>query len=133
MKGAIAFGKMTADVDNSLFFGQPLIDAFELQNELQLYDVILHHTVEKRINEPDMLKNLEKYDVFKYSVPMKTGKITHYIVDWTPFFVEETDPVDLVTKLYSNVSGTPRFYVDNTLEFVRWISARKQNLNKKES
>jgi hypothetical protein len=35
-KGAVAFGLMTLDTDNSIFFGQPLIDAYILQEELDL-------------------------------------------------------------------------------------------------
>ncbi len=33
-KGAIAFGLMTLDTENSIFFGQPLIDSYLLQEEI---------------------------------------------------------------------------------------------------
>jgi hypothetical protein len=139
MKGAIACGEMTADKDNSLFFGRPLIDAFELQNELQLYGVVLHNTVEKRFSELKMQKYFENYDIFKYSVPMKSGKITHYLIDWTQGLFAHNELKDHIqdaiiafsSDLYNNVSGAPRMYVDNTLEFVRWVTKKKAKLKQK--
>jgi hypothetical protein len=133
IKGAIAFGKMTADINNSLYFGKPLIDAFELQDELKLYGVILHHTVEERLTDPEILqKNLhENDDILKYNTPIKSGKITHYTVDWTKLVTEE--PRSMIEKLYNTVSGAPRIYVDNTLDFVKEIEKRKAELKQKET
>lgn len=130
IKGAIACGMQTADFKQSLHFGKPLIDAYELQNELQLYGVVLHHSAEKRFSEIKNTKTFEDDNIFKYPVPMKSGKITHYIVDWTGFLEKEKDPLNLVSNLYNNVSGTPRIYVDNTLEFVKWLEKTKAELSK---
>jgi hypothetical protein len=136
MKGAIAHGKMTADRDNSLYFGQPLIDAFELQQDLQLYGVVLHHTAERRLPNFSVEKNFSKYGIIQYLTPLKSQKIQHYLLDWTldMFIANEeftTTQIPKViryfgAKLYGNVSGTPRIYVDNTLDFVREIQKRKQ-------
>ena len=51
LKGAIAHGEQTADFDKSLHFGQPLIDAHKLQDELYLYGVVLHHSAEQHIKD----------------------------------------------------------------------------------
>jgi hypothetical protein len=59
---------------------------------------------------------------------MKVGKITHQLVDWTCVC---EDPEKKVENFYKSVSGKPRVYVDNTLEFVRWITARKLELEQK--
>jgi len=123
VKGAIAFGEMTVKPDKSLYFGQPIIDAFELQNELKIYGVVLHDTCEKRLYE---LKNIEGKGIVKYLVPMKSGRITHYIVDWTSS-IDENDPVGLVSQLYNSVSGKRRIYVDNTLEFIQETIKRKKD------
>jgi hypothetical protein len=48
LKGAIAFGNFSANWDQSVFFGQPLIDAFELHNDLDMYCAILHSSAEKK-------------------------------------------------------------------------------------
>jgi hypothetical protein len=132
MKGAIAYGEMTADLDNSLYFGRPLIDAYELQKELQLYSVVLHHTMEKRLTDIQGISPFEKYGLIcKYPVPMKSGKINHYVVDWTFLSEKEKDPLDSINMLYNYVSGSPRLYVDNTIEFVRWVTEKKAELAQK--
>jgi hypothetical protein len=118
MKGAIAFGEMTVDIQNSLYFGKPLIDAYELQKELQLYGVVLHHTAERRLRELKEENILGSLFAGNYSVPMKSGIINHHIISWMLF---SENPIISVEKLYNKVSGSPRLYVDNTIKFVRWI------------
>ena len=130
IKGAISCGLQTAEFRKSLFFGKPLIEAYELQKELQLYGVVLHHTIEKRLIDLESLKKIDNdYIICKYPVPTKSGKITHYILDWTIFCKYwKEDALILVNLLYNNVSGTPRVYVDNTLEFVKWSMAYQAEL-----
>lgn len=125
MKGAIAFGEMTVNIDKSLYFGKPLIDAYDLQNELLFYGVVLHHTFESRLGEKGMGDILESELVQHYPVPMKLGKVSHNSINWT--FMSK-NPLDSVNKLYSSVSGSPRIYVDNTLEFVSEIQTKKEKL-----
>jgi hypothetical protein len=128
MKGAIAYGKQTADFKNSLHFGKPLIDAFELQNELKLYGVIMHHTMEKRIEKFSNKHLLDNLLMCKYPVPMKNGEINHYMVDWMTLHEIKKDPTELVSQLYKNVSGAPRIYVDNTIKFVNKIVKKQAEL-----
>jgi hypothetical protein len=132
MKGAIAYGKMTAEIENdgSFYFGKPLINAYELQKELLLYGVVLHHTVEQRLSKIGILEKLKNMHIFEYHVPMKSNKINHNILDWTRLLEEEKESLGLISKLYNTVSGSPRIYVDNTLEFVRWVTAKKAELRK---
>ena len=131
MKGAIAYGEMTADTEKSLYFGKPLIDAYELQNDLQLYGAILHHTMEKYLIVSGLSKSFRNFLYFDVHVPMKFGKISHHILDWTKQLEEQENPVNMVSNLYNYVSGTPRIYVDNTMEFVNEIIARKAELAQK--
>jgi hypothetical protein len=133
LKGAIAYGKMTADVekDSSFYFGKPLIDAYELQKELLLYGVVLHHTSEQRLLKIGVLKKLKNMHLFEYHVPMKHNKISHHILDWTRFLSEEKESLRMISNLYNYVSGKPRIYVDNTIEFIQWILTRKAELSKK--
>ncbi len=131
LKGAIACGEMTAKPNKSIYFGQPLIDAFEFHKELKIYGVVLHYTCEKCLYE---LKNIEGKGIVQYPVPMKSGKITHYIVDWTEDLIKnEINPIDLVNKFYNNVSGKPRKYVDNTIEFLEWLKEEKAKKEQKKS
>jgi len=132
IKGAIAYGEQTAILGKSLYIGKPLIDAYDLQKELLLYGVVLHHTMEKYLKESNGLKMFKDLNIFKYTVPMKSGNINHYIVDWTRRLDKGEDARVLVSNIYNNVSGGPRIYVDNTLEFVREITEKKARLKKKE-
>jgi hypothetical protein len=125
IKGVIAYGEQTADFNKSLYFGRPLIDAFGLQNELLFYGVVLHHTFESRLGEKGMGDILESELVQHYPVPMKLGKVSHNSINWT--FMSK-NPLDSVNKLYSSVSGSPRIYVDNTLEFVSEIQTKQEKL-----
>ena len=126
MKGAIAHGEQTAYLEKSLCFGKPLIDAYELQQELQIYGVILHHTMEKHLIENNFIHSIEKDKyISKWDVPMKSGDITHYLVNWASESMTEKEVLDMITKLYVSVSGNPRLYVDNTLDFVHWVIEKK--------
>jgi hypothetical protein len=69
--------------------------------------------------------------LFEYHVPMKHNKISHHILDWTRFLSEEKESLRMISNLYNYVSGKPRIYVDNTIEFIQWILTRKAELSKK--
>ena len=131
IKGAIAHGEQTADLKKSIHFGRPLIDAFELQNELQLYGVVLHYTMEKHLVETGNIAICEYDSIFKYPVPMKNGKIIHYIVDWLSLSEGEVNWIESVSQLYKDISGNPRLYVDNTVDCVRLLITRKEEREKK--
>ena len=130
IKGAIAYGEQTADFDKSLHFGRPLIDAFDLQGELLLYGVVLHHTMEKYLIDGNLISILENKDIYKWPTPMKSGKVTHYIIDWINTAFKPKETKETIPLLYCNVSGTPRKYVDNTFDFMNWLDKRKAELAK---
>jgi hypothetical protein len=140
VKGAIAYGRQTSDVKQSVHFGRPLIDAYELEEDLLLYGVALHHTAEKQLNDSitdwgkslvlpslEVLRNLGQ--VLRYKTPMKKGAINHYVVDmfldtWT-FGVSLEDMRRWVAKFYWTVSGSTRVYVDNTMAFLDYCRQPK--------
>jgi hypothetical protein len=127
VKGAISHGMQTADFDISLHLGKPLIDAYLLQNEVFFYGVIFHHTVETKLAE--VLTRPGRKECVFYDTPYKkAGKIKHYVVDWTiadefEGMADKPKSLDIVNRLYSTVSGEPRKYVDNTVEFIRAMNA----------
>jgi hypothetical protein len=124
IKGAIAFGHLTADTKNSLYFGKPLIYAYELQDEILAYSVVLHHTAEQRFEELSKhpikgLNVVSLNDFFvKYKIPLKKGAVNHYLL-------RPSEPDQLkesLIGLYNIVSGYKRCYVDNTLIFLDSIN-----------
>jgi len=130
IKGVMACGKQTADFKKSIHFGRPLIDACLLGKELMLYSVVLHHTAEEKMSEYKLLNTRDSFlDVLQYKTPMKSGKINHYVLDWTKIN-EKINSVDVMNNLYNRFSGESRICIDNTLEFVQsvWKSSEKNGI-----
>jgi GGDEF domain-containing protein len=122
-KGAVAFGEMTLDFENSIFFGQPLIDAYLLQDELQFYGIVAHASIEYR-------RGFRKAELVKeYMCPFKTGSSNHFTISPTTFVMKadedfEIEYLDLKKSIHSlriNTSGTLRKYIDNTINYLEYI------------
>ena len=106
LKGALAEGYITCDKDKQLFFGQALIDAYLLEENIQYYGIVVHHSAEQSVKDCIV-------DIFKDNlIPLKSGKIRHYELVWYD------DSYDVVKsgldKIRLSVSDSPRKYVDNT-------------------
>jgi hypothetical protein len=120
-KGALAFGTMTLDVANSIFFGQPLIDAYLLQEELTFYGIIAHGSIEKVI----MKKEMSIPFTIDYLCPFKKGSSVHLAV--CPIYIPYEKPKHkaFVRKIFKSVhrmryktSGQLRIYIDNTVSYL---------------
>lgn len=122
-KGAISYGFMTADIKKSIFYGQPLIDAYLLQGELYYYGIILDNEAETKVKEFSRKnkENLELIDdiFFQVSTPLKIGKVKHLNL-----ILRDIDN-EQINKLYNTVSGSVRKYVDNTAEVLIEMSNNK--------
>jgi hypothetical protein len=124
IKGAIAHGNITVDEDKSIFFGQPIIDSYNLHNQIKYYGTVLHHSAEKRLTEfkkgfrdfPTLLK--------KIKTPTDTGFINYYNLTYKlgSQGIELNKELECIESLYSSVSGPARIYVDNTIEVYKQFS-----------
>lgn len=116
IKGVMAKGVFTYDEDNDLYFGQPLVDAYALHDELYYYGIVVHHSVEPLIKKYHYLR----LPFSKSQIPLKKGKTAHYHLSW--HMVKENLSIGSITPLADkwletieeHVSGAPRIYVDNT-------------------
>jgi hypothetical protein len=129
-KGAIAFGQMTLDFERSIFFGQPLVDAYLLQDELKYYGIVVHGTAE--ING-DIINN---ESIFEYNCPFKTGVAKHLTIAPGVELSEEFD-IDTLTALKENVenlrirtSGALRKYIDNTIDYLDLVKKEGERILK---
>lgn len=107
IKGVVAKGTFTVDVAKQLYFGQPLIDAYGLEEDLIVYGIAVHHTLEKGA------KALPDWFVDK-DVPLKNGNSRHYLLKWW----DENDKNSVIGKLNAireTVSDSPRRYIDKTI------------------
>ncbi len=128
MKGAISYGRITADFDKSLFFGKGLIDAYTLQEQLFIYGVVLDEKIEKKAKQyPYMIKGY----CIKSKTYMKSGSITHYIINWmfkSDNYNKSSESnknkgISIMESFYSDMSGYPRKYIDNTIECIEKASS----------
>lgn len=106
LKGALAKGYITCDMSKQLFFGQALIDAYLLEENLQYYGIVVHHTAEQAVKDlgDDLFANIK--------TPLKSSGIEHYNIKW---WGGRTDEVMAgLDKIRLSVSDSPRKYVDNT-------------------
>jgi len=124
-KGALAFGTMTLDTENSIFFGQPLIDAFLLQEEIQFYGVLIHATVEKEMNDRKFQTPLF---IRNYLCKLKNGLAKHLTIYPIHARIVNEKYTDRSIKLFEsisrlrlNTSGHLRKYVDNTEAYLEEI------------
>lgn len=126
MKGAISHGEMSVNIAGQIFFGQPLIDAYLLEEELAFYGIVIHNSAEKILNHNiEILVGNEKY--IDCLVPFKTGKINHYILDWISSLegnnreIQKKNALELMKKHREQTSGSPRRYIDNTIDVINQI------------
>ena len=121
LKGAIAAGKMTCDYAKQLYFGQALIDAYLLEEDVKYYGVIVHHTAEKYVK----MYNFDNGLFRDNKTPLKSGDIFHYELVWYETKLpdeEEKDGIaikqipltECLKNLRLTVSDEPRKYIDNT-------------------
>lgn len=116
LKGALAEGNITCDMPKQLFFGQALIDAYLLEENVQYYGIVVHHTAEKSVMDlaDDIYRNT--------LVPLKSGKISHFELVW---YSEPLDEVKLgLDRIRLSVSDSPRKYVDNTNSIIDTFRAQ---------
>lgn len=120
MKGAFSYGKITVDFDSSLFFGQPIIDAYNLEEELQLYAGVLDHHFENKLHilsSKDSSQN-ERFKLLlvENKIHLKSGIVNHKVLKICEDSVLNEQIIS-IKNFYNTVSGSPRKYVDNTLDF----------------
>ena len=140
IKGSIAYGEISVNIGESIFFGQPLIDAYSLEEELCFYGVAFHNTAEKYLkntklfedNRPEGISFLTNV-TYQDKLKLKQGLITHYNLNWytqVASYAElypnkNLDIIPLLNDFYDTVSGSPRRYVDNTIEaYERYLKTK---------
>ena len=125
IKGCLAYGKFTADFENSLFFGQPLIDAYLLQEEMKMYSIVIHHTYEAKLKDKKVLGKPFKnnYRWTEFNTPFSSGKAKHFHLNWATYLVmmgeRKKEYFENGLELFKNkMSGKHRSYFDFTSDFI---------------
>lgn len=143
IKGCISQGILTFDKENELYFGQPLIDAYLLHEELHFYGIVIHHTAEQTVRDKNMFfyKNRKQRGNNPYIhslIPLKNKSCSHYHLAWNLYDKKIQCPVDNTSifeeqleEIEKTISGAPRIYVDNTRNVFRkdkelWEKAKQK-------
>ena len=133
LKGVISKGNFTYKEDKQLFFGRALVDAFLLEEQINYYGIVAHHSIENDIiqyaNGQGKKDNGNRKGINPYilsPVPLKSGNITHYHLAYnlisstreTGKNIDQThmNIISWLELISGTVSGNPRVYVDKTLQ-----------------
>ncbi|NLL27702.1 MAG: hypothetical protein GX259_02805 [Bacteroidales bacterium] len=138
LKGGISHGEISINKIEQIYFGQPIIDAYLMEEDVNYLGVVAHSSIDTFIAE-----NKKSYTnsivcqklLFEEKAFLKSGKITHLNLDWFILTQRDHDRISPEQKIenilnnldlfYSTVSGNPRRYIDNTKEILQ--IANKQN------
>lgn len=113
IKGAIASGMCTVSQGvKPFYFGQPIVDAYQLEENIVLYGVAMHHTVESLSEQLSQNGGV----VFDYLLSLKKGVSNHYVLDW--FSDSRDESINNLLKIRHTVSDSPRRYIDNTMNCI---------------
>jgi hypothetical protein len=115
IKGAIAAGEFTADFEKSIYYGMPLVDAYELSEDLAFYGAAFHNTAEFRLSYDVVNARTKDFEIKLAKVPLKSANLaTHLIINH--FSGMTKDEIDgSLQQMYDSCSGKVRKYFDNTI------------------
>jgi hypothetical protein len=131
-KGAVARGIMTIDFEHSIFFGQPLIDAYLLSEELSFYGIVAHASIQYTT---DFMTDIS---VCEYNCPFKNGTAKHFTVLPATFFSDPYEEerfnelIESISRLSIKTSGALRKYIDNTVAYYNSENLRRVEFTKAE-
>ncbi len=109
IKGVVAKGIFTFDFAKQLFFGQPLIDAYGLEENIVIYGIVAHHSFEKDARSlTDWFIDAE--------IPLKNGNSKHYLLNW--WQDNATIVKERLNAIRETVSDSPRRYIDKTINII---------------
>lgn len=138
IKGGAAYGEVSLNKSEQIYFGQPIIDAYLIEEDVNYLCITLHNSLDKYIDDNwAEISNKEiDYLLFECKTPLKSGLIEHRNVDWFDALAltfkidkdtyEREEVIKLIKSFRHTASGSPRRYIDNTLE----VFAKKREISK---
>ncbi|QYJ69046.1 hypothetical protein [Flavobacterium litorale] len=133
MKGGMAYGQISLNKSEQIYFGQPIIDAYLIEEDVYYFGVTAHNSINNYINQNHDSLDMKYINeiLFDCLTPLKCGKVEHTNVNWfikIGGVMEMTDKDEkkkiineTIKKFRMTASGSPRKYVDNTLHVLKNI------------
>ena len=131
LRGVISCGQMVFDEEKQLFFGNALVDAYLLEQEMCCYGVIFHATAEEKVNETLKNKEVVYFPIENVEIKLKNGFSNHYYVAWHKMKKNlskgnmSKEALKWLKNLRETVSGNPRVYLDNTRNIIENNQGKK--------
>lgn len=136
-KGAFAQGKVIVDKKHHICFGQPIIDAYLLEEKQTWFGIACHESV-KSITDSDKIETakfvnegngiIESVPCFVYyDVPLKNGMQNLLTYVWFNYL--DYDVKKIIDKLEILKKECPehiKIYYDRTLDFIKYYSGMKK-------
>ncbi len=130
-RGALAFGEMTLDYANSIFFGKPLIDAYQLEGKLMFYGIIVHGCAQKQIEEAQYPKWVQNEFTIWYKCPIKDGSGKHIAIVPSGLVIHNPEFTKALHAMRYTTSGPHRAFLDNTEEFLDYALEKMNKESKR--
>ena len=125
LKGAVAYGDIVVDEEQNLFCGQPIIDAYMLEEDLQYMGVVFHHTFEVPYEKlSDSQYHRISGWIKEVPTPFKYGNRIHMNLNYPVAGSKTHMFLDIVKNQRFYSSGDVRKYVDNTLEMLKKFASK---------
>ena len=127
IKGGLAYGQISINKSKQIYFGQPIIDSYLIEEDVNYFGIVAHNSIDKYINsieDDSVLENINKMFI-ELKTPLKCGEITHNNINWFSYsgFDTKQKLIELLNSFKQTVSGSPRRYLDNTLKVIDVINS----------
>lgn len=123
VRGGISYGDMFIDLEDSVFVGTALTEAYELEMNQEWAGITIHENLVNAF--PRIFNGTRKFAGYlnclfvKYPVPMKHGKVKElYTVNWRWNLIIEKGTQSLLGEPTEWAAKTK---IDNTLEYAKFI------------
>ena len=124
IKGGFAHGEISLNKTEQIYFGQPIIDAYLIEEDVNYMGVVAHNSIDEYISKISDKKDINSINniLFEEKTPLKCGILTHTNLNWFKIIKEKDkdnfDIEDIKNKINlfkKSSSGSARKYIDNTL------------------
>ena len=125
IRGAITFGEMFVDLQNSIFVGEALVKAYQLEYKQNWIGIVIDDSVIEQFPSIfnfnySLYPQYLKYLFVKYEVPFKEGKIIeNFVINWRFNLIVEEGIKSLFPN--ANKEWSAKIKIDNTLQFSKYI------------
>lgn len=129
IKGGMAYGEVSLNKKEQIYFGQPIIDAYLMEEDVNYMGIVAHNSIDSYISgikDSKLLKSLNGI-LFEEKTPLKCGNLTHTNLNWFKIIKikdQKPDKNDIKFKINlfkKSTSGSARKYIDNTISLFEKI------------